>query len=138
MGHPSDPPPADLPWGYLMRRLPDAVKRRIVEHLACYRTHAEVVELIANEFAVTLTPRHVRAYDPMSFQFAGSSRWLDYYHSVRQRFAEEIGRIAIAQRSYRLRRLQRIYEKACDLGDYRLALRTLEQAAKEVGNWYSA
>jgi len=38
-----------------MRRLPDAIKRRIVEHLACYHTHAEVAGLIADEFGVTLT-----------------------------------------------------------------------------------
>ena len=44
-----------------MKRLSDAIKRRIVEHLARYRTHAEVVGLIAEEFDLYLTPRHVRA-----------------------------------------------------------------------------
>lgn len=38
-----------------MRRLQDVVKRRIIEHLACYRTHTEVAELIADEFGVTPT-----------------------------------------------------------------------------------
>lgn len=119
-----------------MRRLSDAVKRRIVEHLACYSSHAEVVELIADEFAVTLTPRHVRAYDPTSFQYVGSHRWLGYFQTVRDRCALKLGDIAIAHRAYRVRQLQRIYEKAIDGGNYRLALATLEQAAKEMGNWY--
>ena len=47
-----------------MKRLPEAIKKRIVEHLACFQKPADVVELIAEEFDVTLTPRHVRAYDP--------------------------------------------------------------------------
>ena len=119
-----------------MRRLPDVIKRRIVEHLACYHTHAEVAELIADEFDVEMTPRHVRAYDPTSFQFAGSHRWLGYYQAVRKRCAQEVGDIAIAHRAYRMRQLQRILDRAMDRGDYRQALKTLEQAAKEMGNWY--
>lgn len=119
-----------------MRRLPEAVKRRIVEHLACYQTHAEVVKLIADEFGVTLTSRHVRAYDPMSFQFAGSHRWLDYYKTVRDRCVHKIGEIAIAHTAYRVRRLQSIFDTAWEHGDSRQAMKILEQAAKEMGNWY--
>jgi hypothetical protein len=119
-----------------MRRLPDAIKRRIVEHLACYQTHAEVAELITDEFGVTMTPRHVRAYDPTSLQFGGSHRWLGYFQTVRQRCANEIGDIAIAHRAYRLNQLQHIHESAVAKGDYRQALKALEQAAKEVGDCY--
>ncbi len=50
-----------------MRRLSQTVKRRIVEQLACYCTHAQVAELIAEEFDVTVSPRHVQSYDPTSF-----------------------------------------------------------------------
>lgn len=119
-----------------MRRLPDAIKRRIVEHLACYQSYAEVVDLVSGEFDVTLTSRHVRAYDPMSFQFAGSYRWMEYYRIVRERCDKELGEVAIAHRAYRMRQLQRILGAAMERGDYRLALKALEQAAKEMGNWY--
>lgn len=119
-----------------MRRLPEAIKRRIVEHLACYRTHAEVADLIAEEFDVSVTPRHVRTYDPTSFQFAGSHRWLEYYQLVRKRCAEEVGEIAIAHRAYRMRQLQRIFDRAWARADYWKALQALEQAAKEMGNGY--
>jgi len=119
-----------------VRRLPETIKRRIVEHLACYQTHAEVADLVASEFDVTVTPRHVRAYDPTSFQFAGSHRWLDYHRIVRDRCEKELGEVAIAHRAYRMGQLQRILDLAIDRGDYRLALKTLEQAAKEIGNWY--
>lgn len=119
-----------------MKRLPVAIKRRIVEHLACFYTHAEAAELIAVEFGVKMTPRHVRAYDPTSFQFAGARRWLDYYQLVRKRCAQDVGEVAIAHRTYRMRQLQRILDKSMDRGDYVQALQTLEQAAKEMGNWF--
>ena len=119
-----------------MRRLAPATKRRIVEHLACYRTHTEVVELIRDEFDVSLTPRHVRAYDPTSYQFAGSKRWVEYHRTVRARCDEELGEIAIAHRAYRLRQLQRAHERALEDDDYALCLKLLEQAAKEMGNCF--
>jgi len=119
-----------------MRRLPAPVKRRIVEHLACYCTHSEVAELITNEFGISLTSRHVRAYDPTSFQFAGSDRWIEYHRTVRERCDRELGEIAIAHQAYRLRQLQQIHDRARNCGDYALALKILEQAAKEMGNYF--
>ena len=93
--------------------------------------------MIAEEFDVKMTPRHVRAYDPTSFQFAGSHRWLEYYEVVRNRCAQEVGQVAIVHRAYRMRQLQRILDVAMDRGNYRQALQTLEQAAKEMGDWYA-
>jgi len=120
-----------------MRRLPDAIKRRIVEHLACYRTRAEVVGLIAEEFDVHLTPRHVRAYDPTSFQFAGSTRWLEYYRLARKRFESELASEPIAHRAYRLRKLDVVRARAMAENDFAEAIKALEQAAKEVGNVFT-
>lgn len=119
-----------------MRRLTPAIKRRIVEHLACYCTHSEVAELIANEFGITLTPRHVRAYDPMSFQFAGSEHWTEFHKKVRANCDKELGEIAISHRAYRLRQLQQIHDRARSAEDYALAVKILEQAAKEMGNCF--
>jgi hypothetical protein len=120
-----------------MKRIPEAVKRRIVEHLACYRTHAEVTDLIREEFGVSLTPRHVRAYDPTCFQFSGGASRQEYHALVRKRFETEIGEIPIANRAVRLRRLDAIYEKQVIKGDLGAARDTLRQAAEEVGNVYT-
>ncbi|OBV10547.1 DUF2280 domain-containing protein [Erythrobacter dokdonensis] len=128
-----------------MKRLPEAIKKRIVEHLACFQTPADVVDLIAGEFGVTLTPRHVRAYDPASFQFAASPRWLEYHAAVRERYREEMGKVAIAHRTYRLDQLQRTIDAARDVlaegGDGWLDAceqirKAVETAAKEVGDVY--
>jgi hypothetical protein len=130
-----------------MKRLSEDVKRRIVEHLACYQTHSAVSELISQEFGINVPPRHVRAYDPGSFQFAGAHRWIEYHKLVRERYAREVGKVAIAHRIHRLRRLSDLHD---DLFERALSSDTvaetiafsvearavLEQAAKEVGNWF--
>lgn len=119
-----------------MKRLPDPIKRRIVEHLACFHSPAEVVDLIRQEFDVKLTTRHVRAYDPTSFQCVASTRLRAYHAVVRERLACEIAEIPIAHRAFRLRQLQKIYEQAHDEGNIVAAANALEQAAKEVGNMF--
>lgn len=119
-----------------MRRLPEGVKRRIVEHLACYNTPNEVVELIKQEFGCELTPRHVRTYDPMCFQFAAAHRYRDLHAVARKRFEQEVAEMPIAHRAFRLRRLHQIHEAAFDRGDLVTAAKALEQAAKEVGNMF--
>lgn len=120
-----------------MNRLLDAVKRRIVEHLACYRTHREVTDLIREEFDVSLTPRHVRLYDPYCHQFGGGSKWIEIHKRARTRFETEIAEIPIAHRALRLRRLGQIHDRAFERGALVIAMNALEQAAKEVGNVYT-
>lgn len=119
-----------------MRRLPELVKRRIVEHLACYQSHAEVAALILEEFGLAVTPRHVRVYDPQSFQYAASHQWLDHHCAVRERFRSELGSIAIYHRAVRLQRLEDLYLRAAEKEDGLQAAKLLEQAAKEVGNYF--
>ena len=119
-----------------MQRLTKDMKRRIVEHLACYCSHAETARLLDEEFGVSITLRHVRAYDPSTFQFAGSADWIDYHRLVREKFAVEIKSIAILHRAYRLNELQNLYYNAKDNGNLRQAAKMLEQAAKEVGHFY--
>ena len=120
-----------------MKRLPEAVKRRIVEHLACYRSHREVTSLIVEEFGAVLTPRHVRAYDPSSFQFAASRAWRDYHAHARKRFEMEIADVPIAHRAVRLRWLGKVYEEAMEAKDFETARKAIETAAKEAGNVFT-
>lgn len=116
-----------------MRRLPEAIKRRIVDHLACARTYPQVTELIVDEFDVHVTPRHVRAYDPTSPDFAGGQHWFEHYDQVRRNHDEEVGRIAIASKAFRMTQLQILFDKAMERGNVREARALLEQAAKEMG-----
>jgi hypothetical protein len=119
-------------------RLPQAVKRRIVEHLACYQSATEVVDLILEEFELPVTPRHVRAYDPNSFQYAAGPKWTEYYQAARRHFQHDIAEIPIANRAYRLRKIAEVHQLAVRGNDLEVALKSLEQAAKEVGDVYSS
>ena len=119
-----------------MERLTEVIKRRIVEHLACFRSHAETAKLVGDEFGLSMTPRHVRAYDPNTFQFAGSLHWIEYHQLARERFAKEIASIAISHRAFRLNQLNTLYYQAVDEGNVGQAAKMLEQAAKEVGFFY--
>lgn len=121
-----------------MKRLSDGIKRRIVEHLACHYSHAEVSALIEQEFGVPLTARHVRAYDPLSFQCVASDRLRAYHATVREWLVTEIATIPIANRTFRLRQLQKIYDGAVRAENLTMARETLEQAAKEVGGLYTS
>lgn len=119
-----------------MKRLPESVKRRIIELLACYHGHGEVVDLIRLEFGIEMTSRHVRAYDPMCFQCVASVRLRELHGALRKRFEQEVAAIPIAHRAFRLRRLNQIHDVAFDAGNLNLAREALEQAAKEVGGMF--
>lgn len=119
-----------------MRRIPEAIKRRLVELLGCYYTPSEVARLIHQEFDMLLTARHVRAYDPTSFQFVAARRWEEYFWAARKRFEQEIADVPIAHRAFRLRRLTVLFDRAFEKGDLTEARSCLEQAAKEVGERY--
>ena len=119
-----------------MRRIPETIKRRLVELLGCYYTPSEVARLIQLEFDMLLTTRHVRAYDPTSFQFVAARRWEEYFWAARKRFENEIADVPIARRAFRLRRLTVLYDRAFEKGDMAEARSCLEQAAKEVGEWF--
>ncbi|WP_374285431.1 DUF2280 domain-containing protein [Novosphingobium sp.] len=119
-----------------MKRLAEPVKRRIIEHLACRCRAREVVDLIAEEFGVKITPRHVRAYDPTSLLCAIGSDWVSHFWAIRARFEADISSIAIANRAYRMKQLDYLFATAFSQGRNVQAARYLEQAAKEMGDCY--
>ena len=119
-----------------LKRLPAAVKRRIVEHLAGFRRHAETARFIEEEFGISINPRHVRAYDPTANQCATGGEWASYFWIMRERFEKQASAIPITQQVYRLKCLDHMLAKALERGNLVQAARFLEQAAKETGGWY--
>lgn len=120
-----------------MAKLSEAEKRFIVQALACYDTPTQVVEAVKEEFGTVLDRGHVGCYDPT--KAAGkdlAKKWRDLFDATREGFKREIVEIPIAQRSYRLKVLQRIANKAETMKNMPLALQVLEQAAKECGDMY--
>ncbi len=120
-----------------MARLDEAVKRFIVQALACYDTPSQVAEAVKEEFGLVLDRAHVAVYDPTKASGKDlSKKWRDVFFATRDAFKNEITEIPIAQRSYRLKVLQRIVSKAESMKNMPLALQVLEQAAKECGDMY--
>ena len=120
-----------------MAKLSEAEKRFIVQALACYDTPTQVVEAVKEEFGTVMDRGHVGCYDPT--KVAGrelAKKWRDLFHATREGFKREAAEIPIAQRSYRLRALQRMATKAESMKNMPLALQVLEQAAKECGDMY--
>ncbi len=121
-----------------MARLDDSIKTRIVQALACYDPPAQVVAAVKDEFDVVVTRQQVQCYDPE--KVAGrelAKRWSDLFFATREAFLRDAASVPIANQSFRLRALQRLYEQASTRGNVALAAAALEQAAKEVGGVFT-
>lgn len=121
-----------------MAALSTEVKAFIVQSLACYETPAKVIELVKENFKVTVTRQQVSAYDPANAMAKSLSRkWVDLFNSTRTRFQTEITDIPIANKSYRLRVLDRMATKTEGMKNFSLTAQLIEQAAKECGDSYT-
>jgi len=117
-----------------MATLTDDVKAFIVQALACYDTPSEVVNAVREEFQVETTRMQVQSYDPTKKTARGlAKKWVAMFEATRERFLKETAEIPIASQSFRLRALQKMYEKTAARGNVPLAAQLVEQAAKETG-----
>lgn len=120
-----------------MAALSNEVKGFIVQALACFDTPSQVAEAVKNDYGVEVSRQQVESHDPTKVSGKGlAAKWVTLFHDTRKRFREDTAEIPIANRSYRLRMLGRLVEKAESSRNARLALQVLEQAAKECGDVY--
>ncbi len=121
-----------------MAALPSEVKAFIVQALACYENPAKVIELVKEEFKVTISRQQVSAYDPSNAMAKSlSKKWVDLFNTTRARFQNEISDIPIANKAYRLRTLDRMATSTEKMKNFALTAQLIEQAAKEVGDAYT-
>ncbi|MEK0168877.1 DUF2280 domain-containing protein [Pseudescherichia vulneris] len=121
-----------------MAALSSEVKAFIVQALACYENPAKVIELVKEEFKVTISRQQVSAYDPSNAMAKSlSKKWVDLFNTTRARFQNEISDIPIANKAYRLRTLDRMATSTEKMKNFALTAQLIEQAAKEVGDAYS-
>lgn len=121
-----------------MAKLTDAQKRAIVQALACWDTPTEASELLREQFGIEVPRTQVAQYDPTKVAGkATAKRWVELFWETRKRFTEEQADIAVAQQSYRLRQLGKIYERHMQRGNVVGAAAVLEQAAKESGGMFT-
>jgi len=121
-----------------MARLNPEQKLFIVQRLACFDTPTMVAKAVSEEYQLTLPRQVVEGYDPT--KYAGrnlAKKYKQVFESTREAFLEDTSGIAISHKAVRLRTLQRMAEKAENMGNMVLAKDLLEQAAKEAGDAYS-
>ncbi|WP_238866475.1 DUF2280 domain-containing protein [Achromobacter xylosoxidans] len=121
-----------------MAKLTDAHKHFIVQALACWDRPSQVSEAVKEEFGMDVPRMQIAQYDPT--KVAGkdlAKKWRDLFEATRKRFREEVAEIPIADQAFRLRQLDRIYDKHISRGNVIGAAGVLEQAAKEVGGAFT-
>lgn len=121
-----------------MAALKSEVKAFIIQSVACYDTPTQVVDTVLKEFGVKITRQQVEQNDPTKVSSKGlAKKWVDLFHSTRERFQNEISDIPIANKAYRLRVLDRMATNTEKVKNYGMTAQLMEQAAKEVGDAYS-
>jgi hypothetical protein len=119
-------------------KLTNEARAFVVQALACFDSLSSVVAAVQAEFGVKIAPQSVEAYDPT--KRAGRNlhpKWRTLFEETRAAFRENTSGIGIANRAVRLRRLDRMAEKAETMGNIALAAQLHEQAAKEVGDVFT-
>lgn len=120
-----------------MAALTSDVKAFIVQALACFDTPTQVSQAVKQEFDIDVTRQQVEQHDPTKRAGANlAAKWRTLFEDTRKRFREETSEIPIANRSFRLRVLGRMAERAENMKNMALTAQLLEQAAKEVGDVY--
>lgn len=114
-----------------MAALKEPVKMFIVQSLACFETPQQVVEAVKQEYNIEITRQQVALYDPTKVAGRNLSKKLkDLFEHSRKAFRENIEDIAIANKAFRLKELQGMYD---DSGrNKRLKQNLLKQAFQET------
>lgn len=121
-----------------MTKLTEPMKLAITQALACFDTPTQVVELVKEEFGITITRQHASQYDATKTTGKTMSKKLRaVFEATREAFLKSTADIPIAQQSYRLRVLQRQLLKSEKQGNTAMVSQLLEQAAKESGGAFT-
>ena len=94
-----------------MAALKEPVKMFIVQSLACFETPQQVVEAVKQDYGIEITRQQVALYDPTKVAGRNLSKKLkDLFDRTRKDFRENVEDIAIANKAFRLRELQKMYD----------------------------
>ena len=114
-----------------MAALKEPVKMFIVQSLACCETPQQVADAVMQRYGIEIDRRQCENYDPTKFAGRNLSKKLkDLFERSRKDFQANIEDIAIANKAFRLKELQGMYD---DSGkNKRLKQNLLKQAFQET------
>jgi len=121
-----------------MAKLKTNIQTFIVQQFAMYSTPQEIVDLVKVNFSIETTRSQVFFYNA-DMNPTLAQKWKDLFDRTREKFLSDTSSIAIAQRSYRLNELDKIYQgqKNAPRPNTAAMKDTLEQAAKEAGEAFT-
>ena len=107
----------------------------IIRELACFATHAEVIEKLQKEEGVGITHQQIQHYNPESAQGSAAlaKKWKHIFNTTREKFLEEVSEIPIANRAYRLKLIQQQAERMNRQGNALGVLQAVKEAREEMG-----
>lgn len=120
-----------------MAVLTEDIKLFIVQALACHDKPSQIVQMVKDEFKVTVTRQQVEGYNCQ--RAAGKDvgkKWVAIFHKTREEFEAEVSKVPVMLRVVRIRRLERYVDEAERSGNLVLAAQLLEQIAREEGGMY--
>lgn len=114
-----------------MAALKEPVKMFIVQSLACFETPQQVADAVEEIYKIKIDRKQCHSYDPTKYAGRNLSKKLkDLFEQTRNDFRKNIEDIAIANKAFRLRELQNMYE---DSGKNKRAKQNLlKQAFQET------
>lgn len=121
----------------IMADLTEDQKRAIVEALACFSDVPTIIGMFHKDYGIQLDRKQVGRYDPTRPYYAGGERWREIFEARRRAYLEDLAAVPVAHQGYRLNMLQRGVDAAAKAGNWLLAAKLLEQAAKEVGGAFT-
>lgn len=126
-----------------MAKLNDEVRADIVMALAQFETPGEIRDRLREERGLDVPITQIWHYNPdrkdVNATDGGSlaQKWRELYKQTRSKFLARTQDIGIANKAFRLQRLDRMARKAERMRNYKLAAELHEQAAKEMGGYFT-
>lgn len=114
--------------------LAEPVKVAIVRALAAWDSPSVVARAVNEEFGLQLSRQAVERYDPTKAAGAAlSAKLRELFHEARQALVEETSKVGAANKAVRVRRLERMADRAEAMGNTAEARACLRQIAEEEG-----
>lgn len=127
-----------------MARLPENIRAEIVMRLAEFESPAEVRDYLREEHELDVGVKQIWHYNPERSDAQNNSgggtiaaKWVELFNEHREKFLRRTADIGIANKAFRLQRLDRMARKAERMRNYKLAAELHEQAAKEMGGYFT-
>ncbi|RLL42984.1 DUF2280 domain-containing protein [Acinetobacter cumulans] len=112
-----------------MAALKEPVKIFIVQALACRDTPQEVADLVKQEFGIEIDRQQCAAYDPTKQRGKNlSKKYVQLFDVTREKFDAGLIDIPIANKFYRLKEIQKMYD---DSGKNKVAKQKLLKLAHQ-------